>query len=299
MKEKILLTNLTRALKSDFDMDNIIEIKNLKKYYRYGIRGYVIRALDDISFSVGEGEVFGMIGPNGAGKSTTIKILLGLIKQNAGECLIFGKPLSNETKKQIGYLPENPYFYKYLTGLELVSFYARLCGMTYSQAKMASEKALDIVGLSDAMNRPLSLYSKGMVQRAGLAQAIVHDPKLVILDEPASGLDPIGAEAMAKIITHLKESGKTILLCSHMMSEVERLCSRTAILCSGKIVALGEINKLLEIDGTTQLDIEGVDDSALEKITAYAQSLGAKAIKKTSAKISLDEFFRKTIEGNK
>lgn len=280
-------------------MDNIIEIKNLKKYYRYGVRGIAIRALDDISFSVGNGEVFGMIGPNGAGKSTTIKILLGLIKQNSGDCFIFGKPLSREAKKNIGYLPENPYFYKYLTGLELVAFYARLCGMTYSQAKIASQKALDIVGLSDASNRPLSLYSKGMVQRAGLAQAIVHDPKLIILDEPASGLDPIGAENMAKIILHLKELGKTILLCSHMMSEVEKLCSRTAILCSGKIVALGEINKLLEIDGRTLLDIEGADESTLAKITAYAESLGAKTIKKTSAKISLDEFFKKTVEGNK
>ena len=280
-------------------MDNIIEIKNLKKYYRYGIRGIAIRALDGISFSVGDGEVFGMIGPNGAGKSTTIKILLGLIKQNSGDCFIFGKPLSNETKRNIGYLPENPYFYKYLTGLELVSFYARLCGMTYSQAKIASEKALDLVGLSDASNRPLSLYSKGMVQRAGLAQAIVHDPKLVILDEPASGLDPIGAENMAKIITHLKESGKTILLCSHMMSEVEKLCSRTAILCQGKIAAIGEIEKLLEIDDTTRLDFETADNHTLQKITDYAESLGVKTLKKASAKISLDEFFRLTVGGNK
>lgn len=280
-------------------MDNIIEIKNLKKYYRYGIRGIGIRALDGISFSVGDGEVFGMIGPNGAGKSTTIKILLGLIKQNSGECLIFGKPLSNETKRNIGYLPENPYFYRYLTGHELVAFYARLCGMTYKQANISADKALDIVGLSDARKRPISLYSKGMVQRVGLAQAIVHNPKLVILDEPASGLDPIGAENMAKIITHLKDTGKTILLCSHMMSEVEKLCSRTAILCDGKIASIGEIDKLLQIDGTTRIDLESADDATLQKITEYAESLGVKTLKKTSAKISLDEFFRRTVGGNK
>lgn len=280
-------------------MNKIIEIENLKKYYRYGIRGVAIKALDGISMSVAEGEVFGLIGPNGAGKSTTIKILLGLLRQNSGECKIFGKHVSKDTKKEIGYLPENPYFYKYLTGTELVVFYAKLCGMSSAQAKRAAAESLEKVGLSDAANRAIGLYSKGMVQRAGLAQAIVHNPKLVILDEPASGLDPIGAADMANIVLQLKNEGKTVLLCSHMMSEVEKLCSRAAILCGGKIAAIGDMDKLLEIDGRTRLDIDGADSDTLAKISAYAKSLGANVVRNSAAKISLDEFFKKTVEVDK
>ncbi len=280
-------------------MKNVIEIKNLKKYYRYGVRGLGIRALNDVSFDVREGEVFGLIGPNGAGKSTTIKILLGLTRQNSGECLVYGNPISKESKKIVGYLPENPYYYKHLTGLELVSFYARLYGMSKKDAKNAAENALEITGLADAMNRRLSLYSKGMTQRAGIAQAIVHNPKLVILDEPASGLDPMGAEDMAKIILRLKSEGKTVLLCSHIMSEVERLCSRTALLYGGKVAAIGEIDNLLEIRGRTSLDIDGASPDVLEKITEYAQSLGANVSKKSAAKISLEEFFKKTVDAKK
>lgn len=276
---------------------NAIEIKNLKKYYRYGIRGIGVRALDGVSFDVAEGEVFGLVGPNGAGKSTTIKILLGLLRQNSGECKIFGNPTSRATKREVGYLPENPYFYKFLSGLELVSFYAELCGLGKKAARAAAENALETVGLSDAANRPLSLYSKGMVQRAGLAQAIVHNPKVVILDEPASGLDPVGTSAMAEIVVKLKNAGKTILLCSHMMGEVERLCSRVAVLSAGRIAAIGEIDKLLEIGGRTSLDIDGADAEGLAKIAAFAESLGANVVKKSASKISLEEFFKKTVEG--
>ena len=280
-------------------MNAAIEISNLKKYYKYGIRGIAVKALDGISMSIGEGEVFGLIGPNGAGKSTTIKIILGLLRPNSGECRIFGKPVSKDAKKHIGYLPENPYFYKYLTGIELVSFYAKLCGMKSEKATAAAEKALDTVGLSDAANRQVGLYSKGMLQRAGLAQAIVHNPSLVILDEPASGLDPIGAADMAAIVTRLKNDGKTVLLCSHMMSEVEKLCSRAAILCSGKIAAIGQMDKLLEIGGRVRLDIDGADAKTLAKISEFAASLGANVVEKSAAKISLEEFFKKTVEAGK
>ncbi len=280
-------------------MNAAIEISNLKKYYKYGIRGIAVKALDGISMSIGEGEVFGLIGPNGAGKSTTIKIILGLLRPNSGECRIFGKPVSKDAKKHIGYLPENPYFYKYLTGIELVSFYAKLCGMKSEKATAAAEKALDTVGLSDAANRQVGLYSKGMLQRAGLAQAIVHNPSLVILDEPASGLDPIGAADMAAIVTRLKNDGKTVLLCSHMMSEVEKLCSRAAILCSGKIAAIGKMDKLLEIDGRVRLDIDGADAKTLAKISEFAASLGANVVEKSAAKISLEEFFKRTVEAGK
>lgn len=273
-----------------------IEIKNLVKYYRYGVRGLGVRALNGISMTVEEGEVFGLLGPNGAGKSTAIKILLGLLKQNSGECKIFGKAVRGSVKKQIGYLPESPYFYKFLTGFELVKFYAKLCGMKNSEANAATAKALELVGLSDAADRQLALYSKGMTQRAGLAQAIVHNPKLVILDEPASGLDPIGAEDMAEIILNLKKDGKTVLLCSHSMSEVERLCGRVAILYRGEIAAEGNLEKMLEIPNRARVEFENVDEDRAEKISEYAKSLGVKTEFAGKAKTSLEEFFRKTVE---
>ena len=276
-------------------MQSVIKIENLRKYFRYGIRGIGIQAVDGISLEVEEGEVFGLLGPNGAGKSTTIKIILGLTRQNSGKCLLFGKEIARQTRKDIGYLPESPYFYKFLTGFELVVFYAKLCGMSNNSAKNAAMKALNLVGLDDAANRQIALYSKGMVQRAGLAQAIVHNPRLLILDEPASGLDPIGASDMADIILRLKAEGKTVLLCSHMMSEVEKLCSRAAILSKGKIAAMGKLDDMLSISGTSRIELKNAGASQLESIRNYAESLGVEVSKAECAKIPLDDFFRKVI----
>lgn len=276
-------------------MQSVIKIENLRKYFRYGIRGIGIQAVDGISLEVEEGEVFGLLGPNGAGKSTTIKIILGLTRQNSGKCLLFGKEMARQTRKDIGYLPESPYFYKFLTGFELVVFYAKLCGMSNNSAKNAAMKALNLVGLDDAANRQIALYSKGMVQRAGLAQAIVHNPRLLILDEPASGLDPIGASDMADIILRLKAEGKTVLLCSHMMSEVEKLCSRAAILSKGKIAAMGKLDDMLSISGTSRIELKNAGASQLESIRNYAESLGVEVSKAECAKIPLNDFFRKVI----
>ena len=276
-------------------MQSVIKIENLRKYFRYGIRGIGIQAVDGISLEVEEGEVFGLLGPNGAGKSTTIKIILGLTRQNSGKCLLFGKEMARQTRKNIGYLPESPYFYKFLTGFELVVFYAKLCGMSNNSAKNAAMKALNLVGLDDAANRQIALYSKGMVQRAGLAQAIVHNPRLLILDEPASGLDPIGASDMADIILRLKAEGKTVLLCSHMMSEVEILCSRAAILSKGKIAAMGKLDDMLSISGTSRIELKNAGASQLESIRNYAESLGGEVSKAECANIPLDDFFRKVI----
>ena len=276
-------------------MQSVIKIENLRKYFRYGIRGIGIQAVDGISLEVEEGEVFGLLGPNGAGKSTTIKIILGLTRQNSGKCLLFGKEMARQTRKDIGYLPESPSFYKFLTGFELVVLYAKLCGMSNNSAKNAAMKALNLVGLDDAANRQIALYSKGMVQRAGLAQAIVHNPRLLILDEPASGLDPIGASDMADIILRLKAEGKTVLLCSHMMSEVEKLCSRAAILSKGKIAAMGKLDDMLSISGTSRIELKNAGASQLESIRNYAESLGVEVSKAECAKIPLDDLFRKVI----
>lgn len=277
------------------NMSSVIKLEKLYKYYSYGIRGIGIQAVDGLSLEIEDGEVFGLLGPNGAGKSTTIKIILGLTRQNGGKCLIFGQNMTRAARKRIGYLPEAPYFYKYLSGFELVAFYARLSGMSKAAANAAAMKAINLVGLDEAANRRIGLYSKGMVQRAGLAQAIVHNPKLLILDEPASGLDPIGASDMADIILRLKSEGKTVLLCSHMMSEVEKLCGRVAILSRGKIAAMGRLDELLAIDGAKKLEFKNPDAEKLDKVRQYAMSLGLDVSAPQAAKAPLDEFFRKTL----
>lgn len=272
-----------------------VKISNLTKYYKYGVRGLLIKALDGVSFSLEENEILGLIGANGAGKSTTIKILIGAIKQNIGECLIFGKSLSKKSRRDIGYLPESPYFYKFLTGFELVVFYAKLSGMSSSEAKHAAMKALNLVGLDDAADRQIGLYSKGMVQRAGLAQAIVHNPKLVILDEPASGLDPVGASDMAEIILRLKKEGKSILLCSHIMSEVEALCDRVVALSKGKVIALGKVDELLRRDNFTEMTFNTTSENKLNAISESAKSLGVETVDRRVAKVSLADFFKSKI----
>ena len=226
-------------------MQSVIKIENLRKYFRYGIRGIGIQAVDGISLEVEEGEVFGLLGPNGAGKSTTIKIILGLTRQNSGKCLLFGKEMARQTRKDIGYLPESPYFYKFLTGFELVVFYAKLCGMSNNSAKNAAMKALNLVGLDDAANRQIALYSKGMVQRAGLAQAIVHNPRLLILDEPINGLDPIGIAEVRDFIRELCDAtGKTILISSHILSEISLLADDIGIIDHGVLLEEESLKEL-------------------------------------------------------
>ncbi len=272
-----------------------IKTDSLSKHYRFGVRGVAVRALEGLSFSVREGEIFGLLGANGAGKSTAIKILLGLVKPNSGSFEIFSEKLSSGLKKSIGYLPETPNFYKFLTGLELVSFYARLCGMGNAAAKKAALEALETVGLADAANRRLAVYSKGMQQRAGLAQAIVHNPKLLILDEPASGLDPVGMADMAETILKLKESGKTILLSSHLLGEVEKLCDRVGILSKGSLVSMGSLDELLTLSDEMRLELRNVDARRAGEIVEFSKGLGAEVVSLSQGKISLGEYFKRIV----
>ena len=265
-----------------------ISVKKLVKYYRYGVRGVGIRALGGVSLDVEEGEVFGLLG--------SLMFVLGFIA-----VVIVGVSKLYYMYNDLPYrlVTESPYFYKFMTGFEMVKFYAKLCGMTEREARSASEKALELVGLGDASGRRISLYSKGMTQRAGIAQAIAHNPKLVILDEPASGLDPIGAEDMAKIVRKLRDEGKTVLLCSHSMSEVEKLCSRVAILCGGEVAACGRLDELLETPDKMKIEFKNLDAQKARKISNYAAEIGAETESVSKSKISLDEFFRKIVEGNK
>ncbi len=223
-----------------------VEIENLTKDFRIGIRGVKLRAADGVSFSVNRGEVFGLLGPNGSGKSTTLKIMLGLLRPTSGTCRIFGRNSSDvAARSRIGFLPEAPYFYDYLSGRELVHFCARMSGVPAEEIAARTEDALALAGMTAAASRRVRTYSKGMLQRIGVAQAIVHDPDLVILDEPTAGIDPVGSAEIGDAIRAMKTRGKTVILCSHQLGQVEELCDRVAIMDRGKLVVAGTLDEVL------------------------------------------------------
>ena len=215
------------------------------KDFAVGLRGLRLRAVDHVSLAVRPGEVFGLLGPNGSGKSTTIKLLLGLLEPTAGECTIFGAPSGKvEARRDVGYLPEAPNFYRFLTGRELVTFYGRMCGLAGAALRERVDEVIALVGLAGAADRRVGTYSKGMLQRIGLAQALVHDPRLLILDEPTAGVDPVGSAEISELILALKARGKTVLITSHLLGQIEELCDRVAILDRGRLVAEGRVADL-------------------------------------------------------
>jgi ABC-2 type transport system ATP-binding protein len=202
--------------------------------------------LSDVSFSVGFGEIFGFLGPNGAGKTTTMKMILGLVKATAGSVELLGIPWTNvQVHKRIGYLPESPYFYDYLAAEEFLTFYGGLAGLNKGSVTRRIEDLLEKVGLREARARPLGKFSKGMLQRIGLAQALIHDPELIILDEPMSGLDPVGRKEVRDLILTLRDQGKTVLFSTHIISDVEMICDRVGIIAKGKMLAVGRIEELV------------------------------------------------------
>src|SRR5215510_2882000 len=218
-----------------------IETENLTKLYPHGFLNLKTRkSLENLTMRVEEGEVFGFIGPNGAGKSTTIKLLMRLIFPTAGSARILGKPISDiEMHRDVGYLPEQPYFYDYLTATELLDYFARIHDMTAAGRKERVQQMLKKVGLETAGKIQLRKYSKGMLQRVGLAQAILHDPQLVILDEPMSGLDPVGRREVRDLILELKAAGKTILFSTHILPDAEALCDRVGVIAGGRLRGVG------------------------------------------------------------
>ncbi|ORJ59124.1 ABC transporter ATP-binding protein [Geothermobacter hydrogeniphilus] len=223
-----------------------IEIRNLHKTYK-GKRRNQVRALTDLNLTVEQGEVFGFLGPNGAGKSTTIKILTGQIAPTKGLALINGVPVTNPSaRSSLGYLPENPAFYQFLTAEEYLFFVGRIQQMDASAIRAAAQRVLGLLELDHAARRPIKGYSKGMVQRLGLAQALLHDPDLLIFDEPMSGLDPVGRALVKKIIKQLKQEGKTVFFSTHITTDVEEVCDRVAVLVNGRLQALEAVDTLLQ-----------------------------------------------------
>jgi len=269
-----------------------ISIRNLTKDFSVGIRGVKLRAVDNLCLEIGRNEIFGLLGPNGSGKSTTIKIILGLFKASSGNCEIFGQPsMQVAARKSVGFLPEAPYFYRYLTGRELVRYYARICMMQRSKIDASVDSVIELVGMTEAANRRVGTYSKGMLQRIGLAQSLVHDPDLVILDEPTAGVDPLGSASIAKIVRELKYRGKTILLSSHLLAQIEGLCDRVAILHRGKLVREGCLEDLVEENDTDSLVVQGLSLEGRVAVEAEIKAQGARLDRVEKPRLSLDAYF--------
>lgn len=228
------------------EADNVVEVKNLAKTFSLGFFRKQVHAVRGVSFEVRKGEIFGLVGPNGAGKTTTLKMLMGLIQPSSGTATILGEPIHTlASRAHVGYLPEISYYYDYLKPEEILDFYGRLYGLDAAQRAKRVDALLTRVGLDHARGRPLRKFSKGMLQRIGLAQAIIGEPDVVILDEPQSGLDPIGRKEVADLIRELKGQGKTIFFSSHILSDVERICDRVAVLIQGELVDVGPMHALL------------------------------------------------------
>jgi ABC-2 type transport system ATP-binding protein len=227
-------------------MTDIVKIEHIVKDFRPGFGLVRKRVLHGISFSVRQGEIFGFVGPNGAGKTTTLKILMGLIHAQGGSATVLGHDISeNEYRRHVGFLPENPDFYDFLTGTEFLNFYARVSGVPAKERSERVASLLEQVGLAHAGDARLRTYSKGMLQRVGIAQAVVHDPDIVFLDEPMSGLDPIGRKEVRDLILRLNGEGKTIFMNTHILSDVEMLCHRVAIIVKGEIRYVGSSEEFL------------------------------------------------------
>lgn len=257
-------------------IDHIVQITALRKVFRVGFWGRRVVAVEGLSLEVRRGEVFGFLGPNGAGKTTTIKMLMGLIYPTSGTASIFGHPVGDhQAKSKLGFLPESPYFYDYLTGCEFLRFYGHLFGLWGAALEKRVDELLETVGMVHARDLQLRKFSKGMLQRVGIAQALINDPELVVLDEPMSGLDPIGRKEVRDLILRLKESGKTVMFSSHILHDAEMLCDRVAMIMKGKLVACGPVSELIA-QGTTH-EVEMVIDrllpEALEQIRPWAEKV--------------------------
>src|ERR1700677_1523471 len=277
-----------------------VETIGLTKRYLLTWKGKVLVALDHLDLQIKPGEVFGLLGPNGSGKSTTLKLLLGLVIPSEGEARIFGlPPESLEARQRVGFLPENPYFYGFLNGDETLRFYGKLCGVSGATLDRKIEELIELVGLQNGRERPLRSYSKGMLQRIGLAQALIHDPDLLFLDEPTAGVDPLGSVQIRDLILRLKKMGKTVVFSSHLLEQVQEVADRVAIFSPGKKVLEGSLDSLLVESRDTQVQIPGELDSARQE--QVRRLLGQDGINPgivefSRPRLSLEQLYLRTVQ---
>jgi len=269
-----------------------VEVENLTKIFPIPFRKQKVVAVRKLNLEVEPGEVFGLLGPNGSGKSTTLKIVLGLVSPTAGEARIFGRSADEvRSRENVGFLPENPYFYKFLTGQETLRFYGKICGLSGAPLQKRIDELLELVGMEDARHRRVGGYSKGMLQRIGLAQALVQDPKLVILDEPTAGVDPIGSRAIRDLILRLKERSITVLLTSHLLEQVQEVCDRVGILYRGELVRHGELEELISIENQTEFIVENAPAELRAKIESLLAESSAKLVDVRKPQTTLERVF--------
>jgi ABC-2 type transport system ATP-binding protein len=269
-----------------------VSISGLTKHYPVPMRRQKVVAVKDLSLEVHEGEVYGLLGPNGSGKSTTLKVLLGLTSPTRGKSSIFGVDSRDyRSHRSVGFLPENPYFYKFLTAEETLRFYGRICALRGRQLDARIGELLSLVGLEEARHRRVAGYSKGMLQRIGLAQALIQDPRLIVLDEPTAGVDPVGSHQIRDLILELKQRGKTILLTSHLLEHAQEVCDRIGIMSRGSMVREGRVAELVTIEGRMEYLVQNAPADLAEKIAAIANSSGAKLLEARKARLTLERVF--------
>ena len=273
--------------------DSAVAVHGLTKIFPVPLhpsRGII--AVKDLNLRIEPGEVFGLLGPNGSGKSTTLKIILGLVSPTRGRTEIFGRDSRLvESREAVGFLPENPYFYKYLSGEETLRFFGRLCGLSGIRLKRQINELLELVGLTRARKRRLATYSKGMLQRIGLAQALIHDPRLVVLDEPTAGVDPAGSREIRDLILDLKRRGITVLLSSHLLAQAQEICDRVGILADGVLVREGRLRELIAIENQTELVIADASTELVNEIESMINRSSAKLIERRKSTTTLERLF--------
>src|SRR3954447_9217396 len=281
--------------------DSAVHTEHLTKVYRDFWGRDKVRALDDLDLTINRGEVFGLLGPNGSGKSTTIKLLLGLIfPDRGGRASVLGHPAgSTSINEKIGFLPEESYLYKFLNGEETLRFYGRLFRIPRKTLTRRVPELLDIVGLdAKSRKRKLREYSKGMARRIGLAQALINNPDLILLDEPTTGLDPIGTREMKDLILSLKAQGKTVLLCSHLLADVQDVCDRITILYRGKMQTLGHVKDLLQVKNVTDIQTRGMSEEQIGQVRQFLTQMGAAEATITHPTTTLEDLFIRVVKEN-
>lgn len=280
-----------------------VSVKGLTKIFKSGLTKRPFVAVSDLSLTVKAGEVYGLIGPNGSGKSTTMKVILGLLAPTAGETRIFGLDSKEVvSRREVGFLPENPYFYKHLTGLETLLFYGRLCGLSGAKLRDRAAEMLALTDLEDAAGRRVGGFSKGMLQRLGLAQALIHEPRLVVLDEPTAGVDPAGSRKIRDLILNFRERGLTVLVTSHLLEQMQEVCDRVGIMAHGVMVKEGRLEDLIAVENQTELVLENVNEALLGRIREMvaASGDGARVVRMGSPRTTLERLFlESTDEGGK
>ena len=273
-----------------------VSVRGLTKAFSIPFRRTKLVAVRGLNLEVAPGQVYGLLGPNGSGKSTTLKIILGLVSPTCGSTKIFGRD-SREvlSREAVGFLPENPYFYKYLTGAETLRFYGKLCGIRGRRLGSRTNELLDLVGLTSARDRRLGGYSKGMLQRIGLAQALIQEPKLLVLDEPTAGVDPAGSRDIRDLILDLKRRGITVLLSSHLLTQVQEICDRVGILANGMLVREGTLEELLAVPDHTAIVLTNASPMLVDRIATLAAESGARLVERRSPRTTLEGLFLEAI----